>query len=152
MAYELLFRNALTGPAVISDGTLATAKVIVGALCDFGMQRVLGPYEGYINMDNETLLGMPMAEIVEELKLAPDISGALLVHSGALGRLLAIQEWLEEGEVRNGITACKQFTGFNLGDLVQDQLEALRWAHDLGRRVDDEQAAGNTAWTGNRAP
>ncbi|WP_333843909.1 EAL and HDOD domain-containing protein [Pelomicrobium sp.] len=81
----------------------------------------------------DTLLGMPMAEIVEELKLAPEIAEALLRRNGMLGRLLQLQEWLESGEAAKVMAACKHFTGFNLGDLMQDQLEALRWAHDLGR-------------------
>jgi EAL and modified HD-GYP domain-containing signal transduction protein len=81
----------------------------------------------------DTLLGMPMAEIVEELNLAPEIAEALLKRRGMFGRLLELQEWLESGEVAKVMAAFKQFTGFNLGDLMQDQLEAFKWAHDLGR-------------------
>ncbi|MGN2391482.1 EAL and HDOD domain-containing protein [Pelomicrobium sp. G1] len=81
----------------------------------------------------DTLLGMPMAEIVEELNLAPEIAEALLKRRGMFGRLLELQEWLESGEVAKVMAALKQFTGFNLGDLMQDQLEAFKWAHDLGR-------------------
>ncbi|PZP64025.1 MAG: hypothetical protein DI596_02160 [Azospira oryzae] len=100
----------------------------------------------------ETLFGTPMAEIVEELKLAPEIAEALLQRTGTLGRLLQLQEWLEAGEAAKVVAACRQFTGFTLADLMQGQLQALKWAHDLGRQVDDEHAAGSTTRAGNRAP
>lgn len=83
----------------------------------------------------ETLLGVPMAEIVGQLQLAPHIGDALLERKGALGRLLQIQEWLEAGEAGKVTVACRQSTGFTLNDLMRAQLEAMRWAHSLGEQA-----------------
>lgn len=78
----------------------------------------------------DTLLGIPMEEITEQISLAPDVKLALLQRQGMLGELLALTEKLE----RNDFAAAGELldaSGLQINDLLQAQMEAMRWANDL---------------------
>jgi EAL and modified HD-GYP domain-containing signal transduction protein len=55
VAYELLYRNAETGGADVTDGTAATASVIAHA-SELGMEQVVGEQLAYVNVDTEGLM------------------------------------------------------------------------------------------------
>lgn len=55
VAYELLFRRGETNAAKIIDDTAATGQVIVNAIGEFGIQKVLGDQRGFVNVGKELL-------------------------------------------------------------------------------------------------
>ncbi|MDP2879573.1 MAG: EAL domain-containing protein [Sulfuricella sp.] len=78
----------------------------------------------------DTLLGMPMEEVVKQVNLASDVESALLNHEGKLGNLLLLVEKMEQNDfdAAEGLLADMQL---NLGNLMQAQIEAMRWANML---------------------
>ena len=78
----------------------------------------------------DTLLGIPMEEVVKQVSLASDVESALLKHEGKLGKLLLLVEKLEHNDfdAAEGLLADMQL---NLGRLMQAQIEAMNWAHML---------------------
>jgi c-di-GMP phosphodiesterase len=80
-AYELLFRNAASGPAHITSDISATASVIAHA-SQLGMEKVIGDVKGFLNVDAAVLQSdifnfLPreqiVLEIVETMKATPEI-------------------------------------------------------------------------------
>lgn len=80
-AYELLFRNAESGPAQITNDLSATASVIAHA-SQLGMEKVIGDAQGFLNVDAAVLRSdifhfLPrekiILEIIETMKATPDI-------------------------------------------------------------------------------
>jgi c-di-GMP-related signal transduction protein len=53
--YELLFRNSMVSDADITNNIKATASVIVNALNNVGLKRLIGEKKGFINVDAEIL-------------------------------------------------------------------------------------------------
>ncbi|KRB79227.1 EAL and HDOD domain-containing protein [Noviherbaspirillum sp. Root189] len=81
VAYELLFRNAATGPANVTSDLSATASVIAHT-SQLGMEKVIGDALGYLNVDAAVLMSdifqfLPrekvVLEIVETMKVTPEI-------------------------------------------------------------------------------
>ena len=77
----------------------------------------------------DVLLGMPMEEIVDALKLAPDAAAALLDRTGSLGRLLKLVE-----------TPAPSPTQLQQSDTTplrwwQSQLHAYHWAIQVSRNL-----------------
>ena len=62
-AYELLFRSGRQNFAQVSDDTAATATVLSHAFTELGLEAALGPYLGFINLDERML----MSEVLEML-------------------------------------------------------------------------------------
>ena len=92
VAYELLFRNAQTGPANITSDLSATAAVIAHA-SQLGLKKVIGDSLGFINVDAAALMSdifhfLPreqvVLEIVETMKVTPEILARIaeLVEAG----------------------------------------------------------------------
>jgi EAL and modified HD-GYP domain-containing signal transduction protein len=61
--YELLFRSTSRNVAELNDNVLATSSVIATAFADIGLAQVIGPVDGYLNVDSEFLF----SELVEAL-------------------------------------------------------------------------------------
>ncbi|HYD95111.1 MAG TPA: EAL domain-containing protein [Noviherbaspirillum sp.] len=81
VAYELLFRNAAAGPAMVTSDLSATASVIAHT-SQLGMEKVIGDSVGYLNVDAAVLMSdifkfLPrekvVLEIVETMKVTPEI-------------------------------------------------------------------------------
>ena len=81
MGYELLFRNAPTGPANISSDLSATAAVIAHA-SQLGIEQVIGDGLGFINVDSAVIMSDIFAflprdkvvlEIIESVKVTPPL-------------------------------------------------------------------------------
>lgn len=78
----------------------------------------------------DTLLGIPMEEVIKQVSLASDVENALLNREGKLGRLLLLMEKMEQSDfaaAEDLLTSMK----LGLGNLMQAQLEAMRWANSL---------------------
>ncbi len=56
-AYELLFRNASSLAANVTDHSMATASVMVNALNNIGFKSLVGEKKGFINVNEEMLSG-----------------------------------------------------------------------------------------------
>lgn len=80
----------------------------------------------------DTLLGMPMAEIAEQINLAPDVRQALLERGGMLGELLSLAEKTERGDF-DGAGELLAASGLQVGDLLRAQVAAMNWANDLAQ-------------------
>ena len=76
----------------------------------------------------DRLLHMPMSDIVADLHLADDVSGALLQRSGTLGRWLRLTE---SQASRQDLDAA----GITPADWWHSQLNAYHWAIQVGRNV-----------------
>ena len=81
-AYELLFRSAGSQTADVMDNSHATASVIINTLTGFGVEDILGPHKGFINMELELLMGdtldiLPkeqmVIELLETLQVTPEL-------------------------------------------------------------------------------
>jgi EAL and modified HD-GYP domain-containing signal transduction protein len=84
----------------------------------------------------DTLLSMPMEEVVKQVNLASDVESALLKHEGKLGQLLLLVEKIEQNDfdAAEGLLADMQLSQSNL---VQAQIEAMRWANQLNEMTED---------------
>lgn len=91
VAYEILFRSADTDAATVRDDVVATSTVIAHALGDIGLDRVLGPLDGFLNVDAEFLESdlletLPPRRIVLELLERRMIESATAERCSALRR------------------------------------------------------------------
>lgn len=81
VAYELLFRSAATGSAIVTDDLTATASLIAHA-SELGMEQVIGDKLGFVNTDAAVLMSdfvqfLPrkkvVLEILETVKATPEL-------------------------------------------------------------------------------
>lgn len=82
----------------------------------------------------DSLLGLPMAQVVERIHLTPALREVLLDNGGPLGRYLLLAIAVEKGHVQNVARLAGQL-GHTLGAVEAASIEALAWA---------EEAAGST--------
>ncbi len=102
VAYELLFRTGNTSGVVVTDDMQATASVIHHAFSEMGVQTVLGPHLGFINVSADMLLSemvelLPKDQVVLELLESIHISDAVLERCRALKRqgfMLALDDFV----------------------------------------------------------
>lgn len=78
----------------------------------------------------DVLLGMPMAQIVDQLNLSDDVRDALLQRRGPLGKLLLLVEELESMELANVLDLLSQ-QNVSLDVLFASQMEAINWTNSL---------------------
>ncbi|MBK7878678.1 MAG: HDOD domain-containing protein [Planctomycetes bacterium] len=77
-AYELLFRSPHVASPSDVPGSAATAQVIVGALADVGLDRVVGPLPAFVNVTRAFVVGeypLPLPPERVVLELLEDIDG-----------------------------------------------------------------------------
>lgn len=79
----------------------------------------------------DTLLSMPMADIMDKLSLHEDVKRALTQRAGPLGQLLLLVESLESGNFDEVEALLKQFPGLNVSSLNDAQMAAIRWVGSL---------------------
>lgn len=79
----------------------------------------------------DTLLGVPLPEIVTQISLADEVKLALLSQEGSLGRLLTLLK-KKEGNDIEAVSAMLAEMGFlSIGELTAAELDAVRWANGL---------------------
>lgn len=78
----------------------------------------------------DALLGRPLEEVVAELRLAPEIGAALLRREGELGRLLALAEAAERGDV-DAIESALAPIGIPLEAFQDHEHAVYAWIHAL---------------------
>ena len=79
----------------------------------------------------DTLLGIPMPEIVAQINLANEVKLALLSRRGDLGRLLMLLERKESNDIEATSKILTEIGFLSMGDLTIVELKALRWAAEL---------------------
>jgi len=72
VAYELLFRSDSQNAATVTDGSTATATVIVNAFTELSVGDALGSCRGFVNVDEEFLFSdllelLPIESVVLEI-------------------------------------------------------------------------------------
>jgi c-di-GMP-related signal transduction protein len=85
---------------------------------------------GILSLMN-TLLGMPLAEIISPLNPPADIRDALLLRAGLLGKLLLLIEHLEQYDMEAASLLLEELTPLNVEQLNKAQLEALAWSNSF---------------------
>jgi EAL and modified HD-GYP domain-containing signal transduction protein len=83
VAYELLFRSEESrGCALVRDGNVASASVIINTLSEFGFENILGVHKGLINIDSDLLMNdaveiLPrenvILELLESIRVTPEL-------------------------------------------------------------------------------
>ena len=83
VAYELLFRSAGSeNVAAVLDASHASANVIINTLSAFGLETILGPHRGFINLELDLLLSDSITilpkdrvvfELLETLQVTPEL-------------------------------------------------------------------------------
>jgi len=132
VAYELLFRNAATGPARITNDLSATAAVIAHA-SQLGMEKVIGDSLGYLNVDAAVLMSdifqfLPrekvVLEIVETMKVTPEILAriAQLVKEGFR---FALDDVITDNEDVQKLLPLVEIIKFDLRDMPLSALLKL---------------------------
>ena len=79
----------------------------------------------------DTLLSMPMTDIVNNLNLHEDIKSALTQRAGPLGQLLLLVETLEVGNFDAVEEQLKQLPNLDAAMLNEAQMAAIRWVSSL---------------------
>ncbi len=72
VGFELLFRSTAENVAVVQDSVFATSTVVANAFAEIGLAQVIGPVDGYLNVDIDFLYSdlidaLPPDRIVLEL-------------------------------------------------------------------------------------
>jgi len=79
----------------------------------------------------DTLLSMPMTDIMDKLSLHEDVKNALTQRAGTLGQLLILVESLEVGNFDSVAEQLKQFPSLTVASLNDAQMAAIRWVDSL---------------------
>lgn len=79
----------------------------------------------------DTLLSMPMADIMAELSLPDDVKQALIERSGRLGLMLKLIEVLEAGDFDATAQLLQQLPELTPAMLNEAQMAAIRWVSSL---------------------
>jgi EAL and modified HD-GYP domain-containing signal transduction protein len=84
----------------------------------------------------ETMLGIAIKDIVSQINLAEEVENALLNHAGGLGKLLLLVQRMEENDL-DAANALLADMHLSQSDIMQAQLEAMRWANSLQEAAAD---------------
>ena len=80
----------------------------------------------------DTLLGMPMQEILEQIPLGEEVRDGLLHRRGRLGRLLGMVEGLERSDMGAVRDHFSDTQAFDTARLPMLQIDAMAWANSIG--------------------
>ncbi|MEO8009579.1 MAG: HDOD domain-containing protein, partial [Betaproteobacteria bacterium] len=83
----------------------------------------------------DTLLGVPLPDILAQLSLAPEVKRALLERKGELGMLLKLTEVLETGDAVPIAAALEPFSRLSAEIINVVQMQAMAWANALGTPI-----------------
>ena len=83
----------------------------------------------------DSLLGMPMEELIKTLSIQKDMSDALSVRRGYLGRQLALIEACERGEFDYVQSILEELGFLSMRELTQLELEALAWSNQINQTL-----------------
>jgi EAL and modified HD-GYP domain-containing signal transduction protein len=81
----------------------------------------------------DTLLGVPLPEIMQSLDVPDVVSDALLSRRGELGKLLVMIEQLEQQDVDGIGQSIADLKVFDVSQVNNAHLEALAWSNQIGQ-------------------
>ena len=84
--YELLFRNAPVGPAIIDTTPLSATAAVLAHAAQLGMERTIGDAIGFVNVDGDAILSDIFGFLPRE-KLVLEVSGAMEAKPAVLARM-----------------------------------------------------------------
>jgi EAL and modified HD-GYP domain-containing signal transduction protein len=136
LAYELLFRSSSgvnAANVAISDGVQATATVIANAFSELSVGDALGPYKGFINVDEDFLLSdtielLPKDNVVLEILETVEITPAIIERCQALramGFTLALDDVIEINDEISALLDLVEIVKIDLPPLTDEEIEAL---------------------------
>ena len=161
VAYELLFRSGQVNASEVTDDLQATASVINHAFTEMGIQAVLGPHRGFINVSADMLHSdmielLPREQVVLELLETIEINGDIVSRCHELrkkGFSLALDDFVFDeayipllgivdivkidlllhgpDELRNAVQRLKQWPVKLLAEKV-DSAEQAQYCMELG--------------------
>lgn len=82
----------------------------------------------------DTVLGMPMEQVLGQFGLVDEVKNAVLQREGLLGQLLALVENVETGDFAAVADGVAQL-GLTVDALNNAQFEAIQWAANLGQEI-----------------
>ncbi|MFN0318145.1 MAG: EAL and HDOD domain-containing protein [Burkholderiales bacterium] len=88
--FELLFRSSSQNNAVFEDGLPASAEVFNHVFTELGVDSVLGPYRGFINIPL-SLLGSDLVEIIPNDKITLEIIGTESLTPDVIERCIELR-------------------------------------------------------------
>jgi c-di-GMP-related signal transduction protein len=83
----------------------------------------------------DTMLGVPLPELVGQLSLADEVKSALLTRHGRLGRLLTLMEKKEDNDTEAVYRILDELAFLHLGELTAAEMKAVSWAGRIGETV-----------------
>lgn len=107
-AYELLYRDANTEHANITDGEQATSQLLVNALLDIGLSRLVGNHPAFINLTERGIInGLPctmdpkqvVLEVLEDVLPSNELLAALQ-HLKQAGYTIALDDFVYDESKR----------------------------------------------------
>lgn len=131
-AYELLFRNAATGAATVTDDLSATAAVIAN-LSELGVEQVIGGAYGFVNVDATVLMsdfvkflpkGKVVLEILETVK-ATDPVLARVRDLAAVGFQFALDDVISDTEDVQKLLPLVGIVKVDIKDMTPANLDLL---------------------------
>ncbi|MDE1942819.1 MAG: EAL domain-containing protein [Betaproteobacteria bacterium] len=153
-AYELLFRNSLDNRAEVTDNLTASATVINHAFAEFGLEKALGTYPGFINADETLLMSdllemLPRDKVVLELLETIEITPAVVERCRSLkakGFRLALDDCTQITETHHPVLELVDVVKVDILAISQDALSDLarklgNWQHLtlLAEKVDSRE-------------
>jgi EAL and modified HD-GYP domain-containing signal transduction protein len=136
LAYELLFRSGpiITGnEAVIDDPARATATVITNAFAGLNVNEALGPYRGFINVDQQFLFSdfiealpptLVVLEILETVQATPEVVERCQ-QLRDMGFSLAMDDVVDAGESSRPLFELAEIIKVDVLNVDPGQLSAL---------------------------
>jgi EAL and modified HD-GYP domain-containing signal transduction protein len=100
VGFELLFRSSDASYAEIDEYSMASARVILNALTEFGIEEILGKHRGFFNVDMEMLMSdhlelLPREQVVIELLETIEVTESVITRCHDLkekGFVLALDD------------------------------------------------------------
>ena len=136
LAYELLFRDgaiATANRAEVLDGAQATATVIANTFAEFSANHALGPYRGFINVDQALLFSdllevlppqLVVLEILETVPPTPDVIDRCAALKAA-GFTLAMDDVVQADAAHRPLFAQADIIKIDIAGLDTTALRAL---------------------------
>ena len=102
VGFELLFRSTAENVAIVDDSVFATSTVVTNAFAEIGLAQVVGPVDGYLNVDTDFLYSdlidaLPPDRIVLELleqRIVDDATIARCSELRARGYRIALDDFV----------------------------------------------------------
>lgn len=124
-AFELLFRSGHTNDAQVDDDLVASATVINHAFSELGIEAVLGPYLGFINLPgalihSDVIELLPRERVVLEVLETVEVNDALVERLKALkasGFRIALDDYVGHEDEYDAV--------LDVVDVVKVDVEAL---------------------------